>query len=140
MKERARKKNIEIEIRNLAQDTHVLADKTYLSLVFENLISNALKFSNRESEINIVMQSNDGHVQVMVRDQGPGVLEGEEDRLFKKFAKLTAKPTAGESSTGLGLALVKRYVEMLNGQVWYERSATIGATFVVELPTKSLTW
>ena len=104
------------------------------------MISNALKFSNKDSLVDIQIRNDSDHVQVAVSDQGPGILESEEDRLFKKFAKLTAKPTGGEGSTGLGLALVKRYVEMLHGQVWYERTPRIGATFVVELPVKSLAW
>ncbi|MDX1628390.1 MAG: ATP-binding protein, partial [Fulvivirga sp.] len=52
----------------------------------------------------------------------------------KTFSRLSARPTGGESSTGLGLALVKRYVKLVGGEVWYEDNSGVGATFVVELP------
>jgi len=54
--------------------------------------------------------------------------------LFKKFSKLSARPTDGESSSGLGLSLVKRYAELLNGRVWYEGEVGVGSTFGVEFP------
>ncbi|MEQ8926309.1 MAG: ATP-binding protein, partial [Fulvivirga sp.] len=67
-----------------------------------------------------------------VMDQGPGVAKEEQDKLFQKFSKLSARPTGGESSTGLGLSLVKRYAELIEANVWYEDRSDYGAVFVVE--------
>ena len=74
------------------------------------------------------------HLRFQVIDEGPGIAPEEEDQLFKKFSKLSARPTAGESSTGLGLSLVKRYVELIGGKVWYEGKYGTGAIFSVEFP------
>jgi len=74
---------------------------------------------------------------VSVKDEGPGLSEADKKKLFGKFARLSAQPTGGEQSTGLGLSIVKRLVEMMNGRVWCESerdAGKAGATFYVELP------
>ena len=68
-------------------------------------------------------------------DQGEGISETDMKKLFGKYHKLTAKPTAGEDSTGLGLSIVKKYVLALNGNVWCESEEGKGSNFIVELPT-----
>ena len=72
-------------------------------------------------------------IRVEVQDEGPGLSVEDQRKLFGKFARLSAKPTAGENSTGLGLSIVKRMVEAMNGKVWCESTPGQGATFVVEL-------
>ncbi len=74
----------------------------------------------------------------MVQDRGPGLTEDDKKRLFQKFARLSAQPTGGEHSTGLGLSIVKRLVEKMRGQVWCESSTGEGATFIVAFPTTSV--
>ena len=73
--------------------------------------------------------------RVEVQDQGPGLSAEDQKKLFGKFARLTAKPTGGENSTGLGLSIVKKMVEALNGKVWCESELGSGATFIVEFPS-----
>ncbi|RAW00422.1 sensor histidine kinase [Pseudochryseolinea flava] len=111
----------------------VLADLTYLRLVLENLVSNALKFSPSGKQIKVFVANADEQIQIRVRDYGAGVPVEEEDRLFKKFARLSVRPTAGESSNGLGLSLVKRYMELMKGKVWFERPTDGGSIFAIEL-------
>lgn len=131
----ASKKSIKINLLCYTDKTTVVADKTYVNLIFENLLSNAIKFSQPQKNVTVTLNSKNDYIQISVADQGPGIHPEEEDHLFKKFSKLSTRPTAGESSTGLGLSLVKRYVETNNGTVRYDREAsTKGATFVVELP------
>lgn len=134
MAESARKKQTPINLRDTSTNSIVKADKTYLAQIFKNLISNAIKFSDEGKKIEAILSNNAERVQVKIVDEGPGIDPEEEDRLFKKFSKLSPRPTAGESSTGLGLALVKRYVELIDGRVRYESKQGVGATFVVELP------
>jgi signal transduction histidine kinase len=131
-KSNAERKGIQIRVNNTEVAHTVLADPIYFRQVIENLISNALKFSStgRDVEISIINQDQD--VQIRVRDHGQGVPMGEEHRLFKKFSRLSPQPTAGESSNGLGLSLVKRYMELMKGRVWYERPTDKGAIFTVE--------
>jgi signal transduction histidine kinase len=71
---------------------------------------------------------------VEVQDQGPGIAADEQQKLFKKFSKLAARPTGGEDSTGLGLSIVKKLAEAMNGTVWYEDAVVLGSVFVVCLP------
>lgn len=124
-----------ILIRTEAMDRFcvVMADLTYLRLVLENLVSNALKYSPSGNEIKVMVATDDRKVQVKIRDYGAGIPVEEEERLFKKFSKLSVQPTAGESSSGLGLSLVKRYMELMDGKVWFERPSGGGSIFAIEL-------
>jgi signal transduction histidine kinase len=128
----AERKDIQVKLNHTDVLYTVLADPTYTRQVIENLVSNALKFSPAGKDIEVSIIDNDSHIQIHVRDSGPGVPKGEEHRLFKKFSRLSAQPTGGESSSGLGLSLVKRYMELMNGSVRYESAIDRGAIFVVE--------
>ena len=76
-----------------------------------------------------------GYVRLEVQDEGQGISEADMTKLFGKFARLSARPTGGEHSTGLGLSIVKKMVEAMQGRVWCESELGKGATFVVELPS-----
>ncbi len=134
MKDSARAKDIDLSFENNTVGAKVMADDTYFGLIFENLISNAIKFSEKSKSVVIHTSYNETLLQVRIIDEGPGVPLNERDKLFQKFSKLSARPTAGESSTGLGLSLVKRYTELIDGSIYYEDVAGKGAVFVVELP------
>jgi signal transduction histidine kinase len=69
---------------------------------------------------------------VEIKDSGPGLTEDDMSLLFKKFQRLSAKPTDGENSTGLGLSIVKKYVELMGGRVWCDSGYGRGANFIVE--------
>lgn len=128
------KKEITIKLDNTSTLDIVESDKTYLKLIFENLLSNAIKFSQKGMQVRVVISQLNNELQVAVIDEGPGIKSEEEKLLFKKFTKLSARPTGGESSTGLGLSLVKHYVEILQGNVHYKRNEGNGATFIVQIP------
>lgn len=135
MQELANRKHISINFKDVSNNTKIEADQTYIHLIFENLLSNGIKFSEEGKTIEVEISNSNSHLLISITDEGPGIAPGEEDKLFKKFSKLSARPTAGESSTGLGLSLVKRYVELSNGNVWYEKNPTRqGAIFKVEFP------
>ncbi|MFN5310645.1 MAG: sensor histidine kinase, partial [Candidatus Kapaibacterium sp.] len=78
--------------------------------------------------------SHDGSVWIAVQDEGPGLTEDDKQKLFKKYTRLSAKPTGGEHSTGLGLSITKKLVEGMNGRIWCESVHGHGAAFIVELP------
>lgn len=134
MSELARKKQAVIELDDKSKKSQIKAERTYLYQIFNNLLSNAIKFSEEGKKIIAEMSNESNNILIRIIDEGPGIHPDEEDRLFKKFSKLSTRPTAGESSTGLGLSLVKRYVELIDGNIWYERNESKGAVFVVELP------
>jgi len=118
----------------------VLADEQALWQVLDNLVSNAVKYSPRWKSISVrTLNRTDAKGKhfgrVEIQDQGPGISEADMHKLFQKFTRLTAQPTAGENSTGLGLSIVKKLVELQQGKVWCESELGKGATFIVEFPS-----
>lgn len=103
--------------------------------ILENLISNALKFSKSGSSVLVSAAKSGELVQLEVRDEGPGISKEEQDKLFKKFQRLSAQPTGGESSTGLGLAITKSLVDKLGGSILVKSEVGKGTAFVIQLPT-----
>ncbi len=145
--ERAIEKSINIETSTSAEPVIVNADHNALYQVLDNIISNAIKYSPKDKSVYIrctSVETNKGsgeaeHEQAVVarleiQDEGPGFTEKDKAKLFNKFARLSARPTGGEHSTGLGLSIVKKLVEVMNGNVWCESESGHGATFIVELP------
>ena len=102
--------------------------------VLDNLVSNAVKYSPPGRNIFVRLNQAAEAIRCQVQDEGPGLSAEDQKKLFGKFARLSAKPTAGEPATGLGLSIVKKMVEAMNGRVWCESEPGQGATFVVEFP------
>lgn len=118
-------------------DTHVpsiTTDSNYVSEVLENLLSNAVKYSPLGKQVTIRLRQHASFIRMEFIDQGQGINEKDMKNLFGKYRKLSARPTAGEDSTGLGLSIVKKYVLALNGKVWCESEEGKGSNFIVELP------
>lgn len=107
-------------------------DKNYLTQIFENIVSNAIKYSPLGKQIFVRAYKLDFLVRVEVQDQGQGISEEDMKKMFGKFQQLSAKPTKGEKSIGLGLSIVKKYVEAMNGKVWCESEIDKGANFIIE--------
>lgn len=106
-------------------------DRQYLLQVIENLLSNAIKFSPQGKSIFLNLWVHNGKAHIGIKDEGPGISLDDQKKLFHKYQQLSAKPTGGESSTGLGLSIVKKYTELMNGSVWCESEPGKGAKFVV---------
>ncbi len=123
-----------IQIELPPTPTLALADVSITLQVFENLVSNAVKYSPPGKKIFVRLKAEAGVVRFEVEDQGPGLSKKDQKKLFGKFARLSAKPTGGEHSTGLGLSIVKRLVEAMNGKVWCESELGMGAKFIVTIP------
>ena len=131
---RAAAKQQTIHLQNEALSATVFVDPDVLVQVLENLVSNAVKYSPPGKNIFVRLKQLPEGVRCEVQDQGPGLSAQDKHKLFGKFARLSAKPTGGESATGLGLSIVKKMIEAMNGRVWCESEPGNGATFVVELP------
>ena len=127
---KARKKNI--TILNDSDESYIRIDRDYFTQILENLISNALKFSSMNTIIRISSLENNEACRIAVSDEGPGFNKKELKQLFYENKKLSPKPTNGESSNGLGLSIVKKYVEAMNGKVWCEAKPGKGSTFYIE--------
>lgn len=133
-KEKAMSKNINLESKELEDNLMINADPFFLRQVFENLLSNAIKFSSSDTTVHISSDEMDGYYHISIMDEGPGISKPDQKKLFTKYLTLSAKPTGDESSTGLGLSIVKRYVEEMNGSVWCESQLGKGANFIVAFP------
>jgi signal transduction histidine kinase len=115
----------------------VEGDEVWLQQVVENLLGNAIKYSPHMRSIWLDVRKLPGWVRISVRDEGPGLTDDDKTRLFGRFQRLSARPTGGESSTGLGLSIVRRLVEGHGGRVWAVSDGRgRGTTFHVELPAK----
>jgi signal transduction histidine kinase len=115
----------------------VRTDKDLLMRILDNLISNAIKFSPFNKTITLTLSRNEGHVVFIIQDEGPGIRPQDRAMLFHKFKKLSARPTDGESSSGLGLSIVKDLVDMLKGSIDVRSEVGKGACFIVKLPYQS---
>lgn len=124
----------EIGVRLDGTPVVVTGDPGAIHQVVENVVSNAVKFSPWKSTVVVSVHLDGGAGIVEVEDEGPGVDEADRSRLFAKFARLSAKPTGGESSTGLGLSIVKMLTEAMGGEVTLESPPGRGARFRVRLP------
>jgi len=109
-------------------------DGKRIAQALENLLSNAGKFSPFHSVVNIRLQDTGDFLRIDVMDKGPGIAESEIPLIFEKFHKGSAKPTAGESSTGLGLAIAKQIVEQHQGKIVVHSKVGEGSTFSILLP------
>ncbi|MBB6461556.1 ATP-binding protein [Flammeovirga kamogawensis] len=129
----AERKNITL-IYNMISDGLVEVNKQHFTQIIENLISNAIKFSDQNTIISTSVEKNKDFIQIKVSDQGPGFSDDDKKNLFKKYQKLSAKPTAGEKSTGLGLSIVKKYITEMEGTIECISSKGNGSTFIVSIP------
>ena len=119
------------------ENLNLTSDHLLLTQILENLLSNAIKFSPLGKSVQLQCFEKNGELIFAIKDEGPGLTDQDKTLVFKKFQKLSAQPTNGESSTGLGLSIVKKYVELLNGRVWVESKEGEGSTFFVALPKLS---
>lgn len=132
----ARKKEILLHTELDEKIPEIKIDPEKIDEVIDNLISNAIKFAPKDTEVKIISEKREDAVVVKVVDNGYGLPKAELDRAFEKGVKLSRKPTAGESSSGFGLWIVKRIVEEHNGKVWAQSNEGYGSTFAFEIPAK----
>ncbi len=131
---RANAKQQRIEFSG-ANNALVRADSDRLHQVLDNLLSNAIKFSKVEGRIEVQVFNTEHEVRIEVRDSGPGFKSEDRRLLFQRFQRLSARPTGGETSTGLGLSIVRDLVQMHGGLVRAESlGENQGSAFIVSLP------
>ncbi len=112
----------------------ISGDAGALDQVLDNLVSNALKFTPPDGRVTLRLTVREDQARLEVHDDGPGISAEDLPKLFTRFTKLKSRPTARESSTGLGLSIVKHFVTGMGGRVWCETPDAHGAQFIVELP------
>jgi signal transduction histidine kinase len=124
-----------IELRDeVPSDLVVYADRPSLNTIIRNLLSNAIKFTGEGGEVTVGASVNGHKAVVFVRDTGVGMPKEIQERLFKVDKRVSTKGTANETGTGLGLILVKEFVERNGGEIWVESQVDVGTTFYFTLP------
>jgi signal transduction histidine kinase len=133
-KNNADKKNIHLgfSIGDAVNSVH--GNQEQLNQVLINLISNAIKFSHSETSIEVTADVMDGQVVIKVTDQGQGIPESEQAKVFDAFTKTSVRSTAGEGSTGLGLNIAKKLIENHGGKIWVTSKKGEGSTFAFSIP------
>ena len=130
----SRRKDITVNFECDTDSVLVLGEGRLLVCCLENLISNAIKFSPPGSKVSVGITRDSDMGVFRIEDEGPAILDEEVELLFLKFTRLSARPTGGETSTGLGLHIVHELVTVMGGAVTYEKRETGGARFRIELP------
>jgi len=129
----AKAKNITIN-HSATEHITVFADDDMLKAILRNLVSNAIKFTNKNGAININATQTDSNVTISISDNGIGIKPDNLAKLFDISQVLTTKGTSGETGTGLGLLLCKEFVEKHGGKIWVESEVGKGSDFKFTLP------
>jgi len=132
-REDAERKKINLELQEEVSEITVYTDKVILYEILQNLISNAIKFSPENKTVKLRVYSEGNIVRFEVNDNGPGFSDEDKKKMFNKFARLSAKPTGDEHSTGLGLSIVKKLCEFINANLKLESKLNEGAKFTISL-------
>jgi PAS domain S-box-containing protein len=131
----AHKKNITLAERLSSKMLTCNCDAAKISQVVSNFIDNAIKYSEPDTIIEVIGEQQNEKIWVGVKDEGPGIKVDEVQYLFKNFGKASSRPTGGEKSTGLGLAICKKIIEAHRGEIGVESNPDCGATFWFSLPS-----
>ncbi|HZT10507.1 MAG TPA: HAMP domain-containing sensor histidine kinase [Actinomycetota bacterium] len=130
----AAQKHIELRFSAASDVPIVRTDRVVVAVVLDNLLSNAVKYSPGAKRIWVQVHAERGGVACSVRDEGPGLSSEEQTRLFLPGVRLGPVPSAGEPSSGYGLAIAKRFMDQLGGELRCESTSGLGATFSFWLP------
>lgn len=127
-------KKIQVNSELQPQCCFAWTDRVAVAAVLDNLMSNALKFSENRKQIWVAVRNEQDHIVCTVRDEGPGFSEEDQALLFQKGVRLSNSPTGGELSTGYGLAIARDLAGKIGGSIGCESRPGHGATFHVRLP------
>ena len=126
-------KNIALNL--IVKDVEMIkGDRNMLNTIFRNLLTNAIKFTNRNGKISINIEQQDSKIQIYIMDNGVGMSEETIHKLFKISEKYSSIGTEGESGTGLGLLICKEFVEKHGGKIWVKSEQGSGSSFNFCLP------
>lgn len=128
-------KNLKVSINNAYTDVEVLGEEMLLNQAIQNLLTNAIKFSNEGEEITVKVDYSNGYAKVLVADKGIGFDPSSSEKIFDRFTLKRKKGTRNESTTGLGLYLTKKIIESHGGKIEaFSEGENKGASFTILLP------
>jgi CheY-like chemotaxis protein len=128
------RKDIELK-QDIPEDIFIHADEKLISQAITNLLSNALKFTPKGKSVTVTVEKfKIGMIELIVKDQGRGIAEKDQEKIFRIDQKFTLEGTDGEKGSGLGLTLVKEIVEKHKGEIWFYSKLDEGTEFHVTIP------
>ncbi len=128
---------MEVAIKlDVKSDAVIMADPTDMDIIFNNLVSNSVKYNKPGGEAEIVIDGDESNVILYFSDTGIGITEADRENLFTEFVRIRNERTRNISGSGLGLSIVKKVVELYNGTISVESIPDKGSTFIVRLPKK----
>lgn len=136
IRESAAKKRITLDYQSPASPIPVHSDQSFVSRIFDNLLSNAIKYSPANTTVKLSCGQSGDRVWFSVKDEGPGFSPEDQKKMYRKFQRLSARPTGGEGSNGLGLSIIRLLVTQLQGEVRLTSERGKGAEFVVAIPAR----
>ena len=128
--------NINIDVRS---DVIIMADPDDMEIVFNNLISNAVKYNKIGGKAEITIDSSDNEAIIIVSDTGIGITKNDTENLFTEFVRIKNEKTRNISGSGLGLSIVKKVVELYHGTINVDSTPDVGTVFTIRLPKKTVT-
>lgn len=127
--------NLHIQFTSNLIHKEMMMDKKAYRTIIQNLISNAIKYSPKGGHINIELQTNQQQLLIIISDEGLGIPEEDQRHLFERFYRATN--ASNIQGTGLGLNIIKKYVELLGGQISFKSTLGKGTSFHISIPIKS---
>ena len=128
--------NINIDVRS---DVTIMADPDDMEIIFNNLISNAVKYNKVGGKAEVTIDSSDNEAILIVSDTGIGITKNDTENLFTEFVRIKNEKTRNISGSGLGLSIVKKVVELYHGTIKVDSTPDVGTVFTIRLPKKPLT-
>jgi len=119
---------------SMKSDVVIMADPTDMEIIFNNLVSNSIKYNKRGGKAEIKINEDTSNVILVFSDTGIGIKEEDKENLFSEFVRIKNEKTRNISGSGLGLSIVKKVVELYSGSITVDSSPDVGTTFTVRLP------
>ena len=128
--------SINLDVRS---DTVIMADPADMEIVFNNLISNAVKYNKIGGKAEITIDSSDSEAILIISDTGIGITKNDTENLFNEFVRIKNEKTRNISGSGLGLSIVRKVVELYHGTINVDSTPDVGTAFTIRLPKKQST-
>jgi len=116
------------------ESTSVMSDKSEMEILFNNLVSNAVKYNTDNGKVNLYISKDENNAKVIVEDTGIGMSEEETAKLFQEFVRIKNSKTKNVTGSGLGLSIAKKMVELNRGSIDVESTPDVGSKFIVRIP------
>ena len=130
---------MELSIKlTIKSDAVIMADPTDMEIIFNNLVSNSVKYNKPGGKVEIIIDSDENDVIIIFSDTGIGINDADKENLFAEFVRIKNERTRNISGSGLGLSIVRKVIELYNGTISVDSKPDIGSTFTARIPKKQI--